>query len=290
MGQGKGLFELLLQAEDPYVFTQNLIERWGAVQLIGRGEVTQTQLLEALKHLETNSLGAQAPKGQPDIEEQVKLLREVLLEALPDLKLDASQVEANIAVVKSWMKPGFSNLFCYIRTDTMAAHLKIKKPWENFGVLTERTLELLKSRRRFHNYRAGEMDNKRYHRLLDKTKTAMQEAEAAQKGDIIVLPMQLGELYRGKSVDESRKLIGASSSQFCLPAFIVGQVLLVNPEILMSSRDLFIDCPGDEYRFGASGQFGGTLCFSVFDGRLCCSNRWAGIVVDRFGSASGFVR
>ena len=289
MGQGKGLFELLLQAEDPYVFTQNLIERWGAVQLIGRGEVTQTQLFEALKHIETNPLGAQAPEGQLDIEEQVKLLRLVLFEALPDLKLDASQVEGDIAIARSWMKPGFSSLFCYVRTETLAAHFKIKKPWENFGVLTEKTLELLATRRSFHNYRVGQMSNTR-HRLLGTTKSAMQAAEAAQKGDIIVLPMQLGELYRGQSVDDSRKLIEMSGSQFCLPAFIVGQVLLANPDLLVSRRDLFIDCPGDEYRFERHGRFGESLCFKVNGGSLYCLLRWTVHAEGNFGSASGFVR
>lgn len=257
LAQGHTLTERILREEDPRVFLQNLLANWGSVQTIGRGEVTQAQLIEALKHLETNAPSAQAPKAQQLIvQEQVKLL----LEHLPHL--DVSHVEENIALATGWMNPEATGLFCYVRTETMAIHFGIQEPWDNFGVLTEKTLGLLGRSRKFHNYREGQLDSK-HHRLLASTKAAMQKIEAQQKGDIIVILVQLGELYRGKSVDASRVLIGKSGNQFCLPAFIVGQIFLVNPDILTSNKDLFIDCPGDEYHLDTQELFDYALYFGV---------------------------
>ena len=279
--QGNRLIELVLKADDSPQFIQNLIERWGAVQLIGRGEVSQSDLLEALSHIKTNAQGAQALQGQPlYILEQVRLLSEMFSQ------LDISHVEENITTATAQLMPGAS-LFCYVRTTTMATHFGIKKPWDNFGDLTEKTVGLLVSRRKFYNYRAGQFGAVNY-RLLASTAIAMQELEAQQKGDIIVIPAQLGELYMGKTVETSRDLIGKSGSQFCLPAFIVGQILLVNPEILTSNRNLFVDCPGDKYRLGAREPFNDTLYFDVDEnGLLCLDSSWTSAPYGLCGSAWG---
>jgi hypothetical protein len=279
LAQGNELDQRILREDDPREFLQRVLGNFGIVQMLGRGEVTQAELIEALKNIETN---AQTPKIQEQsIQKQVQLF----LADLP--QLDVSHVEENVAMTTAWMDPAAAGLFCYVRTETMATHFGIAEPWDNFGDLTEKTLGLLVTHRKFYTYRSGQLGTKS-HRLYASTKATMQRIEAQQKGDIIVIPAQLGSLYRGKSVQTSRDLIGKSGNQFCLPAFIVGQILLVNPDILTNSRDWFIDCPGDECRLGGGRELEDALCFFFDGGGLCLGDRWSGGSRNDCGSASGF--
>ncbi len=293
MAQGKQLTELLLQANDPYAFAQNLIERWGAVQLIGRGEVTQAQLLEALKHIEitTNPYAGEKvaatysyPKGyKPNsVEDQVKRLLAVYS------WLDASNVDA---FAKSWVRVEEADgLYVIPKPTVVGQHLGITEPWDNFGTLTEQgPLAALASTRKFHNFRSGYLDTA-YHRLAESAKSALQKLEADQPGDLLVFPAQTGKLYAGHSPRNAR-WEAEHHNQWPLPAYIVGWMIVANPHRLEQYEHLIVDCIGDEYRLDTGDEFDGVLFFCVHDDdTLCLRNGWFGYGCYDCGGASGFLQ
>lgn len=294
MGQGKGLFELLLQTEDPYVFTQNLIERWGAVQLIGRGEVTQAKLIEALSHIETNPYASEKVKASfsypsgykpKSVGDQVKVLL---------ARYDWLDVRHIDSIAKSWGKFAQADgLYVIPKPTSLASRLDIAEHWANFGLLTEQgPLEALASQRKFTNLRAGRLGLDRY-RLAASAKSALEALEAEQpEGDLLVFPAQTGKLLAGFSPRNSRWDIehATNPAQWPLPAYVVGWIVYCNPHRLEKYDHLVIDCPGDEYRFGGSAEAGLVLCFDFDGGELCCYCGDGAYPNGSCGSGSGFLR
>lgn len=106
--------------------------------------------------------------------------------------------------------------------------------------------------------------------------------------NFITLKVQTGTKYKGKSVKEARKLI-AENKEIPLGAFEVASILLTHPELLTKYEDLWIDCPGDEYRPGAVGDFSGAPVLCWHDGGLGFCEFCVGAADERFGSASAFL-
>lgn len=78
-----------------------------------------------------------------------------------------------------------------------------------------------------------------------RTKTMLQKLRDQQKGnDMLVVPVQLGIRHRGRSVLHTREMF--ERNEFGLGAFEVIIALLTHPKRLANSRNLGIDCAGDE--------------------------------------------
>lgn len=294
MGQGKGLFELLLQADDPYVFVQNLIERWGAVQLIGRGEVTQAELIKALQHIETTTNLFSATRREPAYfipADYQSAGGEVLAERLRAVRptINLERLDQRIAAVVQHAHS--DGVYAIPSVSYEAKFLGIKNPWDNFGALIEEVGRALASGRRFTNYRAGNLGADRY-RLTESAKSAQIALEKEQPGDLLVFPAQTGKLFAGYSPRSARWDIEHASSpaQWTLPAYIVGWILFANPHRLEKYEHLIIDCPGDEYRFGPGEEYRYVLYFGFGDEKLYLGDRWDNGPSNDCGSGSGFVQ
>lgn len=284
--QGNRLFELILRETDPHAFIQALIENWGAIQAIGRGEVDQATIAAHGNPYKNERVTPRFfyPEGYKpgSVEEQVAIL-------LGRLDwLDTSHVANIVAGLGQYDQA--DGLYVVPKPTVLARKLGVEDPWTNFGLLTEQgPLAALASQRTFTNYLAGELGSDRY-RLADSAKTALQMLEANQPGDLLVFPAQTGQLYAGFSTRNSVWEIERSVNpkQWPIPAYCVGWMLYANAHRLSANVHLCIDCPGDEYR-GASGGLDYALDFAFDAGGLHCSYGFVDYAHDYFGGASGFV-
>ncbi len=288
--QGNRLFELILRETDPHAFSQALIENWGVVQAIGRGEADQATIAAWMQQHGNPYRSEKVeprffyPEGyKPNmVDEQVA----ILLDRLP--WLDTSHV---VEIAADWGQyEQADGLYVVPKPTVLAAHLGLEDHWTNFGLLTEQgPLAALADQRTFTNYRAGELGADRY-RLAESAKAALQALETSQPGDLLVFPAQTGRLYAGFSTRNAVWEIGHEANQWPVPAYCGGWMLYVNPHRLEKFEHLAIDCPGDEYRLGASGEFSDALYFYFNDGLLYCDALFVDYANVYFGAASGFVR
>ncbi|MBI3290356.1 hypothetical protein HYZ78_03080 [Candidatus Microgenomates bacterium] len=296
LSQGHHVLGLILRENDPHQFMQNLHANWGAVQTIGRGEATQSSIKEALTHLNPYANEKVEPKffypegyKPATVEEQVGRLR-----SRYDW-LDDSHV-AELAA--SWSEyEQADGLYIIPKPSSLAVHVGVENPWDNFGLLTEAgpisalAAAWTESGGTFRNYRTNQMGSE-YYRLSKAAQSVLQGLEAQQSGDLLVFPAQTGKLYAGYSVRNSRACIQQAEgpAQWPLPSYVVGFMLYATPQRLTRYEDLAIDAPGDEYSFGVDGHFHVALCFIVNDDGLYFAHRFLGYAHGEFGSASGFSR
>mgnify|MGYP001598671630 CR=1 FL=1 len=291
LSQGNQLMKLILREQDPRGFAQALLEDWGTVQAIGRGQLGKSTLKKA-KGCPVNPYANEKdgpvytyPKGyKPNsVEEQVGvLLRHLNL-------LDISHVGGIVRWIGT--VKGADGFYLVPKPTVMAERLGIDNHWDNFGLLTEQgPLTALGSQRAFTSWQDGAMGSN-YYRLSESAKAALVKLEAGQPGDVLVVPAQTGKLFAGYSVRNSRWEIGHADgpAQWPLPAYCLGWMLFANPHRLTKYEDLRIDCPGDEYRSGSSGKFCRTLYFYFADDWLGCDNGWISDSHTIYGSASAFV-
>lgn len=102
-----------------------------------------------------------------------------------------------------------------------------------------------------------------------------------------VLTVQMGEKYKGRSVEDVRK--SYDSNEFGLGIFEVGAILLTHPEILSKYEDLWIDCPGDEFDDSNDAvRFDHAPIVSFRGGGVRFGADGVSSVGVSYGSASGF--
>lgn len=270
---------------------QNLVSNWGAVRTIGRGEISQATFQTAVREVinpfakEKTTLRYFYPEGWKvaTVEEQLK----VLLGFYPDL--DGSQV---VQIAKGMQVPdGADGLFVVPKPSSVAAKLVIDNPFTSgYGQLLEATvLAYLSKERKFTNYRAGELTADRL-RMRQSAVDGLRKMEEEIPGDFLVIAAQTGLKWGGYSPRNTRWEMEHGTTEFPLPAWVAGHIILTNPKRLEKNEHLIIDCPGDEYRFGAGKGFGVCLYFSFESGRLYLSSRWLGYTHDHCGSGSLFSR
>jgi len=129
-----------------------------------------------------------------------------------------------------------------------------------------KVVELLGNSRAFYNYREGEL-GENYIRLHEQVKHLLKQKEDETPGDVLVLPFNFGNLYAGYSARNAR-WESLHSAQLPLGSAQVGCLLLVMPERLVAYENLFIDCPGDEYNWGAGGGWSHYPYFYFRDDQL----------------------
>lgn len=138
------------------------------------------------------------------------------------------------------------------------------------------------------NYRDGELGHKYYRRSFTSAMKMKQlwESQGRPTG-ILVLPAQLGVEHRGKSVQRARVVM--RSSEFPLDAYECLQMILTHKKRLQNFEDLWINFPGGEYAPAADGEFLGNLCLMLDGAYLSLIYQMAEDVLERYGSASGFL-
>mgnify|MGYP001574395251 CR=1 FL=1 len=156
-----------------------------------------------------------------------------------------------------------------------------------YNEAVEKVLALIASKRKFYNWREGQLGPDRL-RQHPRTAHALDViAEQQKNADILIVPAQFGKRHAGRSVRRAREVF--TSPEFGLDAFTNAVMLLTHPERLTRFEDLWIDCAGDEYAPGADGAFGRAPVFRFGDGRVKFGAHWVGDASGYCGSASGFV-
>jgi len=139
----------------------------------------------------------------------------------------------------------------------------------------------------FYNYRESEMTPDNLRESARKAEVMATIAEQQKGYDLLVIPAQFGLRHRGRSVRRARVVIGGSG--FGLGAFEVGIMLLTHPERLAHYDDLWIDCPGDEFKPSDESAFGCAPYFRFYDDKLRFDASRVDGAHDLYGSASGSV-
>lgn len=204
------------------------------------------------------------------IAEQVVTLREIFPE-LKDVTFDES-------IAAGPLPAGAEGCFAIPKWQTLAV---------TYGEAVEKVFVMIASKRKFYNYRDGQLGAK-YLRQHAKTVKMFQKLGDEQKDhNLLVVPAQFGLRHRGRSVRRAREVFQAN--EFGLGAFAIGIMLLIYPERAVQWEQLHIDCAGDEYAPGADGSFDDAPCFSFSDGKLKFGASRVGYAYGSFGSASGFL-
>jgi hypothetical protein len=156
-----------------------------------------------------------------------------------------------------------------------------------YGEAVEKVLAMIASKRKFYNYRDGQLGAE-YLRQHAKTVKMFQQLGDEQKDfDILVVPAQFGLRHKGRSVRRAREVFAAN--EFGLGAFAIGIMLLTHPEREVQWERLHVDCAGDEFAPGADGGFSRAPIFGVDDGRVRFDADWFGDADELYGSASAFL-
>lgn len=160
-----------------------------------------------------------------------------------------------------------------------------------YGEAVEKVLAMIASKRKFYNYRDGQLGAE-YLRQHAKTVKMFQKLGDEQKAngqscDILVVPAQFGLRHRGRSVRRACEVFTAN--EFGLGAFAIGIMVLTHPERLVQWEQLHVDCAGDEFSPDAGGGFSGAPLFRFLDGRVEFGAGWFGSAGEFCGSASAFL-
>jgi len=113
----------------------------------------------------------------------------------------------------------------------------------------------------FVNYRKGQMGSDRF-LPEDILPSWFQEMESAVSGDFACRPMSFGRRLAGYSVQAARWEIENIIAGISGSSWVTGNTLLAHPDRLPGYGHLWLDCPGDRYRFGDSRGFGSAPYFS----------------------------
>lgn len=158
--------------------------------------------------------------------------------------------------------------------------------WELFAPTyseaVEKVFTMLAKTRPFKNCYEGKV-GPQYFRETEEKKKALAQFE----GPYMEIPVQLGARWKGKSVDTVRT--SYAPGEFGLGAFEIACILLTNPELLSSSNDLWIDCPGDDMSYGAAGSFPYAPYFDWSGGKVEFDSGSRDYADGRYGSASALV-
>lgn len=192
---------------------------------------------------------------------------------------------ADEKIAEQPLPPGAEGWFAIPRWQTLVADLPAGR--QVYGEAVQKVFEMIASKRRFYNYRDGELGAKHL-RQHAKTVKMFQRLGDEQKGfDILVVPAQFGLRHRGRSVRRAREVFQAN--EFGLGAFASGIMLLTHPEREVHWDQLHIDCAGDEFAPYADCVFSEAPVFGFSDGGVEFLAGWFGEFGERCGSASGFL-
>lgn len=158
-----------------------------------------------------------------------------------------------------------------------------------YGEAVELVLEALKEAYggRFVNCREGELRPNRLRQSKRSIERLALLKERQRGAKILVVQTQFGLLHRGRSVRRAREVFQAP--EFGLGAFAVGCMLLTHENRLRHCDDLWLYCPGDEYRFDVSSGFLDAPHFYFSGGQLKFCTIGVDSYDDYYGSASAFV-
>lgn len=276
-GQKKQVKRFAEDAVDRAI-AEGLLDKDGIQKLIENGDEFQARIITGIKELSVSNQFADEevessyayPKGYKvkGITEQTNILRQLFPGiGFADEKIAEQPLPVN---AEGW--------FAIPKWQTLAP---------TYGEAVEKVLAMIASKRKFYNYRDGQLGAE-YLRQHAKTAKMFQKLGDEQKDyDILVVPAQFGLRHRGRSVRRAREVFQAN--EFGLGAFAVGIMLLTHPEREVQWEQLHIDCAGDEFAPDADGDFSRAPLFDFYDGKVEFGADWFDRAYGRYGSASAFL-
>lgn len=258
--------------------TDGVLDKDGIQKLIENGDEFQADIIASItEHSLSNQFAdeeAQSsyayPKGYKvkGITEQTNILRQLF----PGIGY------ADEKITDQPLSPYAEGWFAIPKWQTLAP---------TYGEAVLKVFAMIASKRKFCNYREGQLGAE-YLQQHQKTVKMFQKLDDEQKNfNILVVPAQFGLRHKGRSVRRAREVFIAN--EFGLGVFAVGIMLLTHPEREVQWTQLHIDCAGDEFRFGADGQFDSALCFSFDDDGVKFGASNVSFAFGDFGSVSGFL-
>ena len=213
-------------------------------------------------------------KGPKPILEQVQALKALF----PQLDITATLEFVQTVLPTLQLPAGAEGWFAIPRWQKVA---------DNYGAALEQALAQLNSKRKFKNYREGELGPDRI-RQHPRTVAMLEQIGEQQTGDILIVPAQYGMWHRGRSVRRARECF--ATHEFGFGAFAGSCMALVHPERYVRSEELDTDLPGDEYDYpDDDGRFSHAPILNFNGGRLRFDAHWYDDVYDFYGSVSGFL-
>ena len=276
-GQKKQVKRFAEDAVDRAI-AEGLLDKDGIQKLIENGDEFQARIITGIKELSVSNQFADEevesscayPKGYKvkGITEQTNILRQLFPGiGFADEKIAEQPVPAN---AEGW--------FAIPKWQMLAL---------TYGKAVEKVLAMIASKRKFYNYRDGQLGAE-YLKQHAKTVKMFQKLGDEQKDfDILVVPAQFGLRHKGRSVRRAREVFQAN--EFGLGAFAIGIMLLTHPEREVQWEQLHVDCAGDEFSPGAGGDFSSAPIFRFHDGKVEFGAGWCGLAREYYGSASAFV-
>jgi len=257
---------------------ETALDKDGIQKLIENGDEFQARIVTGIKELSVSNQFADEevkssyayPKGYKvkGITEQTNILRQLF----PGVGF------ADEKLAEQPLPPNAEGWFAIPKWQTLAP---------TYGEAVEKVLAMIASKRKFYNYRDGQLGAE-YLRQHAKTVKMFQKLGDEQKDfDILVVPAQFGLRHKGRSVRRAREVFTAN--EFGLGAFAIGIMVLTHPERLVQWEQLHVDCAGDEFAPGADGGFSFAPIFRFGVGKVKFGADWYGLASGRCGSASAFV-
>jgi len=219
-------------------------------------------------------------KGPKPIEVQIKAIAKIFdLDPSHALKF-AKNLPALPESAEGW--------FAIPSVDALAKkHFpEVTDPADKYCHAVNLVLQKIGDSRSFYNYREEQITPAQL-RVHANTVRALGLITETQKGDILIISVQLGMFHRGKSVRRAREVF--AGNEFGLGSLAVGFIVLTHPERLVRLEELDMDCPGDEFSPGADVRFAHAPYFSFSGGKVRFDTDWFFNAYDFCGSASGFV-
>lgn len=269
-----------------HAIAEGILDKDGIQKLIENGDEFQARIITAIKELSVSNQPACPVGGFADEEVQssyaypkgykVKGITEqtnILRQLFPGVGF------ADEKIADRPLPPNAEGWFAIPKWQTLAP---------TYGEAVEKVLAMIASKRKFYNYRDGQLGAK-YLRQHAKTIKMFRKLGDEQKDyDILVVPTQFGLRHRGRSVRRAREVFTAN--EFGLGAFAIGIMLLTHLEREVQWEQLHIDCAGDEFAPGGDGQFDKAPFFYFFDdGRLKFGARVLDDASDYYGAGSAFL-
>ena len=179
----------------------------------------------------------------PGIDEQKKRLSKIFSGRCG--YKDISLVRVDEMVAKATV-PEQADGLVLIPKISYLGELGFKDPYgKEYGLIMDRVITMISQSRPFRNFCEGGLSFSRI-RLHEQIRLLTKQLEADTPGDVLVMPVSLGNLYAGYSARNAR-WEALHSDQLPLGSAQVGCLLLMMPERLATYKNLGIYCSGDEY-------------------------------------------
>src|SRR3989338_1188465 len=276
------------------VLTELGLDNPGAQRVIEHGddfaEAIRTAAITSLKDLsvtdkfkneevKSNYTYPKEYKGPKPINDQIKAIAKIF-------GLDPSHA-LEFAKTLPELPNGAEGWFAIPSVDALAAkHFpEVTDPIQKYCQAVHLVHTKIADSRSFYNYREGQITPAQL-RVHARTAHALDLIAETQKGDILIVPCQLGMRHRGQSVRRAREVFVAN--EFGFGSLAVGSIVLTHPERLVRWEELDMDCSGDEFSPEADGDFSKSPFFRFYGGKVKFGTAFVGGPLGGFGSVSGF--